>query len=996
LNAWGQGGSTTVYTVNELYSWIMDTFDELTQMDDPVAMKALTPTAYQFINKWFLDDESAKYLSGGAIETVGYSGNIQVLQLQETGYTDCVFSDIGKQVNDDGVDIGPLLAYNNAKRKWWIRSTTTVAAGSTMSITAGTGAGTAESDSVSGEDLYANVYTLGTIADDPYAQIYIFQAGERIEEWSYLSNWDRGHIDVLIKVKEAGTEIDDVVITVFSRHYGDYYDHYEIDLSAGGRNAVPIATSTDIDNPTGHHYLFFDAKTADFTAKLIVTGQTSGATAEIISVTNWTETANTGYLTLGDIKGTFQDNEIITDTGGGSATVNGTVGDTFLKYTAETAAFTVGQVLTGATSGAKRTIRGLQDDGTTGKLCLEANVDYETDSAYYLDYQDGETITDALGGSATADGDSTTIVSGYWHIGIWFMNGELEVADNTSFTVGLTLTGGTSGHTGIILEKDANGTTLRLANITGCFQAGETVTDTAVGSSTVTKTLIPKATIDKAFEAAAPYPYNVVVECRGLRLTKVYEYFKYVCREASTFNLYKLDAQTIDQAWSYNANTAVYTDETADINNDTANDVVLPPIQTTTSGDAIYIGRDSQFWKIEIDVGTAGVYADITLAWEYWNGTAWTALPDLSDGTAGFTVSGKNDVTFSVPTDWAQNAVNGVTKYWIRCVATLGAAPSITTAPLGTQAWLWAGPTVLDGEEYKIAFEGYLEKKASPLGTFAGGVLFGARGVWVENMHTDDVRNYTLIDADGNKRDPPNKQPCTVTSVVAGDRVSVFRIEAGEIKKDMYTSHATNNVVGNNTFEVQETLPVDTPAGEDITKGVIRIVDVSEGTEHRFRYRSWSGSIFTLKPEITGTTDGAGTSTRLIDSTTDFTTIDVKVGDCLRNVTDGSWAHVVTVANGYLDTTPLQGGTDNTWDLGDTYSIHTLPVTYTGSDTAYVPFLDEEATATEVSITVIYTTDRDVMARVRKKGIIPFETIGVYGPTGYVVAAIRTTDTIVT
>jgi hypothetical protein len=36
---------TTVYTVNAMYSWLQDTFDELGQLDDDVPMSAQTPTA---------------------------------------------------------------------------------------------------------------------------------------------------------------------------------------------------------------------------------------------------------------------------------------------------------------------------------------------------------------------------------------------------------------------------------------------------------------------------------------------------------------------------------------------------------------------------------------------------------------------------------------------------------------------------------------------------------------------------------------------------------------------------------------------------------------------------------------------------------------------------------------------------------------------------------------------------------------------------------------
>ena len=41
-----------VYTVQELYSWLMDMFDEQGAMDDEIPMSAQTPTAYTMINGW--------------------------------------------------------------------------------------------------------------------------------------------------------------------------------------------------------------------------------------------------------------------------------------------------------------------------------------------------------------------------------------------------------------------------------------------------------------------------------------------------------------------------------------------------------------------------------------------------------------------------------------------------------------------------------------------------------------------------------------------------------------------------------------------------------------------------------------------------------------------------------------------------------------------------------------------------------------------------------
>jgi hypothetical protein len=72
--------------------------------------------------------------------------------------------------------------------------------------------------------------------------------------------------------------------------------------------------------------LGYDAQTANFTAGLVVTGGTSGAKGVILEDADG---GATGTLTLGDITGTFADNENITDTATGSATVNGTLIFTF-------------------------------------------------------------------------------------------------------------------------------------------------------------------------------------------------------------------------------------------------------------------------------------------------------------------------------------------------------------------------------------------------------------------------------------------------------------------------------------------------------------------------------------------------------------------------------------------------------------------------------------------------------------------------------------------
>jgi hypothetical protein len=72
-----------------------------------------------------------------------------------------------------------------------------------------------------------------------------------------------------------------------------------------------------------------------------------------------------------------------------------------------------------------------------------------------------------------------------------------------------------------------------------------------------------------------------------------------------------------------------------------------------------------------------------------------------------------------------------------------------------------------------------------------------------------------------------------------------------------------------------------------------------------------------------------------------------------------------------------------------------LPADLSVSDNCYVPLIEETATATTSSVNLEFVSARDILIRVRKKGILPFEVQSSFGSTGASVAAIRTTDTIV-
>jgi hypothetical protein len=99
-----------------------------------------------------------------------------------------------------------------------------------------------------------------------------------------------------------------------------------------------------------------------------------------------------------------------------------------------------------------------------------------------------------------------------------------------------------------------------------------------------------------------------------------------------------------------------YTDEAASA---TAADV-LPFPATEAANDYFCIGADSKFESLSIDVGTVGAGGAPAITWEYWTGSAWTALAGVTDNTNAFTTSGVNTVVWTDDTDdWEATSLNG-------------------------------------------------------------------------------------------------------------------------------------------------------------------------------------------------------------------------------------------------------------------------------------------------------------------------------------------------
>lgn len=127
------------------------------------------------------------------------------------------------------------------------------------------------------------------------------------------------------------------------------------------------------------------------------------------------------------------------------------------------------------------------------------------------------------------------------------------------------------------------------------------------------------------------------------------------------------------------------TDETTEAQSIAAGDMTLLPA-TPAVNDAYYFGADATFQILYVNISTAGA-GTWTITWEYWNGSSWAEPSIVVDSTTSFKAgTGLKNVVFSGTSGWVTTAVDGITKYWLR--GRVSAYTSITTQPLGTQAWV--------------------------------------------------------------------------------------------------------------------------------------------------------------------------------------------------------------------------------------------------------------------------------------------------------------------
>lgn len=100
-----------------------------------------------------------------------------------------------------------------------------------------------------------------------------------------------------------------------------------------------------------------------------------------------------------------------------------------------------------------------------------------------------------------------------------------------------------------------------------------------------------------------------------------------------------------------------FTDETTANNSAVVDDITLMP-SFQQGGDAYYWGHSETFNQLKLEISQAASSGFCPLVWEYWNGSAWTSLSNVSDGTSDFENSGVNVVSWDTPVGWAKSTEN--------------------------------------------------------------------------------------------------------------------------------------------------------------------------------------------------------------------------------------------------------------------------------------------------------------------------------------------------
>jgi hypothetical protein len=219
-----------------------------------------------------------------------------------------------------------------------------------------------------------------------------------------------------------------------------------------------------------------------------------------------------------------------------------------------------------------------------------------------------------------------------------------------------------------------------------------------------------------------------------------------------------------------------FTNETIEANNSEADDVTLLPASPAV-GDAYYFGEQLVFSEIDIDITTAGA-GTWDVVWEYYNGSSWVSLSNVTDGTGDFQNSGINTVEWDIPSDWAStNVAQTDGQYFVR--ARLDSFSSLTTQPLG-------GTVDVNGSGYALDYT-YEDENGSVTVESQSGASYTENTDFVVVDNSNDGWPETLVWDGGATPDENENFSVDYDVTVQGETKADDEYDAGLIRDEKFT-----------------------------------------------------------------------------------------------------------------------------------------------------------------------------------------------------------------
>jgi hypothetical protein len=466
-----------------------------------------------------------------------------------------------------------------------------------------------------------------------------------------LNNSGSTLLRVLIKTRSGGADIDGKRVRVQAREFGDTFDFFSLELGEAERVAA-ISTATDAQNNTSSVTVAGYNVTNTEGYQTIDLSNGSGARPYY---SRWTYNSEADEL-----KALWEYGKYITRRGT-SDTIHGINGELFLgithyyNFNTETgSSFTEDDVVTWSTG--------------TGLLLA-------------LDNSGNEAWIQLLTGTPPING--TTITNG-GSTGTHNVNGSVSTPTVPKVFLG-SYTGSLIGAFGIGVDPPDLRTSDSIVDLGGVSQSPIAVS--------VNTTSVSEGT---SVQVASTETVGTITsgDVLGEGLAGVNGSLSFQINYEPAFNPSGLDVivRCRNQGFPSAAIAAtsggtVFTDQTTANNSSTINDISLLP-STPSSNDAYYWGHAEKFNQMKINISQATSSGFATLLWEYWNGSSWTSLSNLNDGTNTYQNLGNNIVSWSTPSGWAKTSVDSLGPFYFIRARNISIAPGAGVQPLGRKVKL--------------------------------------------------------------------------------------------------------------------------------------------------------------------------------------------------------------------------------------------------------------------------------------------------------------------